>query len=136
MLHKTNSEALCIPAVMLKHLSLILSLFFGTIVGLFCYQITYKNKKLYCCSCLVSKLFPTLCNLVGCSPPGSSVYGISQARILEWLAISFSMILSLFPKFHGVYTSRSSFLGFTLVVSVSSPTHLSALLIRVSSPNI
>ena len=33
---------------------------------------------------------PTLCNPVGCSPPGSSVHGISQARILEWVAISFS----------------------------------------------
>ena len=28
---------------------------------------------------------------VYCSPPGSSVHGISQARILEWVAISFSM---------------------------------------------
>ena len=27
---------------------------------------------------------------LGCSPPGSSVHGISQARILEWVAISFS----------------------------------------------
>ena len=32
----------------------------------------------------------TLCNPVDCSPPGSSVNGISQARILEWVAISFS----------------------------------------------
>ena len=30
------------------------------------------------------------CNPMGCSPPGSSVHGISQARILEWVAISFS----------------------------------------------
>ena len=28
--------------------------------------------------------------LVDCSPPGSSVHGIFQARILEWVAISFS----------------------------------------------
>ena len=28
---------------------------------------------------------PTLCNPVDCSPPGSSVRGISQARILEWV---------------------------------------------------
>ena len=27
---------------------------------------------------------------VDCNPPGSSVYGISQVRILEWVAISFS----------------------------------------------
>ena len=33
---------------------------------------------------------PTLCYPVDCSPPGSSVHGISQARILEWVAISSS----------------------------------------------
>ena len=33
---------------------------------------------------------PTLCDPVDCSPPGSSVPGILQARILEWVAISFS----------------------------------------------
>ena len=32
----------------------------------------------------------TLCNLVACSPPGSSVLGILQARILEWVAVSSS----------------------------------------------
>ena len=36
-----------------------------------------------CCS--VAKPSPTLCNPRDCSPPGSSVRGISQARILEWL---------------------------------------------------
>ena len=30
------------------------------------------------------------CNSMDCSPPGSSVHGIFQARILEWVAISFS----------------------------------------------
>ena len=39
-------------------------------------------------SCSVSCL--TLCDPMDCSPPGSSVHGISQARILEWVAISFS----------------------------------------------
>ena len=38
----------------------------------------------------VAQLCPTLCNPVGCSPPGSSVHGILQARILECVAISFS----------------------------------------------
>ena len=33
---------------------------------------------------------PTLCNPMDCSPPGSPVHGIFQARILEWVAISFS----------------------------------------------
>ena len=33
-----------------------------------------------------------LCDPMDCNPPGSSVHGISQARILEWVAISFSMV--------------------------------------------
>ena len=33
---------------------------------------------------------PTLCDLMDCSPPGSSVHGIFQARVLEWVAIAFS----------------------------------------------
>ena len=33
---------------------------------------------------------PTLCNPMDCSPPGSSVHGIFQARVLEWGAIAFS----------------------------------------------
>ena len=39
---------------------------------------------------LVTQLCLTLCDSMDCSPPGSSVYGILQARILEWVAISFS----------------------------------------------
>ena len=43
------------------------------------------------CVCAKSlRLCPTLCNPVDCSPPNSSVHGILQARILEWVAISFS----------------------------------------------
>ena len=37
---------------------------------------------------------PTLCDPIDGSPPGSSVPGILQARILEWVAISFSMVKS------------------------------------------
>ena len=33
---------------------------------------------------------PTLCDPMDCSPAGSSVHGISQARVLEWVAIYFS----------------------------------------------
>ena len=36
------------------------------------------------------QLCPTLCNPIDGSPPSSSVPGILQARILEWVAISFS----------------------------------------------
>ena len=39
---------------------------------------------------LVASWCPTLCDPKNCSPPGSSVHGILQARILEWVAIPFS----------------------------------------------
>ena len=38
----------------------------------------------------VAQSCPTLCNPVDCSLPGSSVHGIFQAIVLEWVAISFS----------------------------------------------
>ena len=38
----------------------------------------------------VAQSCPTLCNPMDCSPPGSSIHGILQTRILEWVAISFS----------------------------------------------
>ena len=38
----------------------------------------------------VTQSCPTLCDPMECSPPGSSVHGIHQTRILEWVAISFS----------------------------------------------
>ena len=38
----------------------------------------------------VALLCPTLCDPIDCSPPGSSVHEILQARILEWVAISSS----------------------------------------------
>ena len=39
---------------------------------------------------MYTQLCLTLCDSMDYSPPGSSVYGISQARTLEWVAISFS----------------------------------------------
>ena len=42
------------------------------------------------CSGSVTQSCPTLCDLMDCSAPGSSVHGVSWARILEWVAISFS----------------------------------------------
>ena len=39
---------------------------------------------------LVAQSCLTLCNPLDCSSPGSSVHGILQAKILEWVAIPFS----------------------------------------------
>ena len=43
-----------------------------------------------CFCCLLTKSWLALYSPMDCSTPGSSVHGISQARILEWVAISFS----------------------------------------------
>ena len=47
-------------------------------------QLQWFNRALHAQSCL------TLCDPMDCSQPGSSVHGILQARILVWVAISFS----------------------------------------------
>ena len=59
-----------------------------------CMSTFYRNSIFLCyeemkVTVLVTQSCPTLCDL-DCSPPGSSVHGILQARILEWVAISFS----------------------------------------------
>ena len=58
---------------------------------------------------------PTLCGSMDCSPPGSSVHGISQARILEWVAISFSRR---YESIHSCILYLATYLGICL------PTHL------------
>ena len=53
----------------------------------------YYKQGIYvyvCCRCWVAKSCLTLCDPVDYSPPGSPVHGISQARILEKVVISFS----------------------------------------------
>ena len=39
--------------------------------------------------CFVTQLCLNLCDPMNCSPPGSSVHGILQERIVEWVAIPF-----------------------------------------------
>ena len=46
-----------------------------------------------------------LCDPVDCSPPGSSVHGILQARILEWIVISFSKFISLYSSYLPLYST-------------------------------
>ena len=49
---------------------------------------SYHFKRVCALSCQV------MCECMDCSPPGSSVHGILQARILEWVAVPFSRIPS------------------------------------------
>ena len=53
---------------------------------------TLETFVCVCVCVLVTQLCLTLCNAMDCSLPGSSIHGISQARILEWIAISFSRV--------------------------------------------
>ena len=49
-----------------------------------------QKEKLLTRCCLVTSRVQLFYDSMDCSPPGSLVNGISQARILEWVAISFS----------------------------------------------
>ena len=61
------------------------------IFGLYCWLCKEdKISNAYFVCVLAVQSSPTLCDPMDCSPPGSSVYGILQARILEWVAIPFS----------------------------------------------
>ena len=51
---------------------------------------TCSLNACWICEVLVALLCLTLCDTMDCSPPGSSVHGILQARIREWVAIPFS----------------------------------------------
>ena len=55
-------------------------------------------------SCLVTQSCPTLGDPTDCSPPGSSVHGILQARILEWVAVPSSR--------EGIFLTQGSNLRF------------------------
>ena len=51
--------------------------------------LTNKERFVLVVCCVVASHVHLLCDPMDCSPPGSSVHGILQARILEWVAISF-----------------------------------------------
>ena len=56
----------------------------------------------------VAQSCPTLSDPMDCSPPGSSVHGIFQARVLEWGAIAFPLDFLLMPKTQPLCTSAKS----------------------------
>ena len=55
-----------------------------------CMYVSMSIYISYMCACSVTQPCLTLCDPVDCSPAGSSVHGIFQARILERVAISIS----------------------------------------------
>jgi len=60
-------------------------------VDLFLGSLLVYMSVFYVSACvLVTQSCPTLCDPLDCSPPGFSVHGILQARILEWVTIPFA----------------------------------------------
>ena len=49
-----------------------------------------ESLQIYSMCVLVAQLCLTLCDPMDCSPPGCFIHGVLQARILKWVAISFS----------------------------------------------
>ena len=68
----------------------------------------------------VSQSCLTLHNPMDCSLPGSSVHGSFQARVLEWVAIAFSMWVS-YSLFDNIFTQRRTF--FKTEVNLLKPCH-------------
>ena len=67
---------------------------FALFVDRWCFSKTFGDSELggviQSSQVVVAQLCLTFCDPVGCSPPDSSVHGILQTRILEWVAIPFS----------------------------------------------
>ena len=78
-----------ILALILPLLSLCLSPSNPVLAGSQVYSIHFWTPWFYVVV-LVDQSCLTLCGLMDCSPPGSSVHGILQARVLEWVATPFS----------------------------------------------
>ena len=78
-----------------------------------------------------SQSIPTLCDPMDCSLPGSSVHGIFQARILEWVGVSFSRGLPnpwiepkspMSPALAGRFLTTGPTWSFSLIIPSYPPT--------------
>ena len=65
-------------------------MFFSYLSNPVLFKVLQRNKTNSMCVCLLTKSCLTLGNPMDYSLPSSSVHGISQARTLEWVVISFS----------------------------------------------
>ena len=73
----------------------------------------------------VAQSCPTFSDPMDCSPPGSSIHGIFQARVLEWVAIALSMSPSSHMKLNSIFFSIVLLmLSFVIVVQLLSRVQL------------
>ena len=90
---------------------------FPSLHRLIIFRCCFRRKK----ESKVTQSCPTLCDLMDCSLPGSSVHGIFQARVLEWVAISFSRG-SFWPRY---WTRVSCIIGRRFTVWATREVHAS-----------
>ena len=94
----SNSQRMEILHKVLEHYLVSTEVYFSMepLLGYFAWVVNFYFKKYldFRVCMLVTQSCLTLCNPMNCSPPGSSVHGILQARILEWFTISFSRVSS------------------------------------------
>ena len=81
-----SAEGSSPPTFLLPHLGSHFLSIFLVLVNTF----EASGRYGYGCECKVASVCLTLCNPMDCSPPSSSVHGILQTRILEWVGIHFS----------------------------------------------
>ena len=62
----------------------------GVRQGIYCHPVYLTYMQRESGESVGTQSYPTLCDPMDCNLPGFSVYGIFQARELEWVAISFS----------------------------------------------
>ena len=86
-----KNQTTCLPSIKHNSSELHPSRYLGLLPSDRTYYSTVKGKMVAAAAAAKSlQSCPTLCDPIESSPPGSSVPGILQARILEWVAISFS----------------------------------------------
>ena len=93
----------------------------------FIWQLSLKEKERE-----VAHSCPSLCDSMDCNLPGSSVHGISQAQVLEWVAISFS-IMSMKYCFFICKMDTTRYLPHTIGCWKDQASHLALILSNVSS---
>ena len=71
-------------------------------------SICFESENEVTQSCL------TLCNPMDCSLPGFSIHGIFQARVQEWVAISFSICFILILNVHVIFSSKYSVITYLI----------------------
>ena len=80
-----------------REITLVVSKGWGIWRGTDCKEARWGKRRLLSLmevKVLLAQSCLTLCNAMDCSPPGCSIHGTFQTRILEWVAISFSRVSS------------------------------------------